>query len=395
LFNLPALMARVSARQSACVRADGSLRRRAQTSLDELAFESFGFRSLVVAPAALCASLDPKAASQPGSASAVRARAALVLDLGFSATHCVPVFDARVQWSGCRRINLGGKALTNHLKELVSYRTMNMMDEFYLMDRVKERLCYVGASRLTHHSGPCHRYLSNNSFIVCELTPPAAQDLEAELSSARLPRTLNPVVREYVLPDGVSVLRGFVRGEADDPKRTARAAAAARAPRVAADANEEDEEAAAGGVAAGEQVLTIGPERFMVPEALLHPSGVGSPQAGLAEACVSAVNACGADIRGLLWSNVVLVGGGAACPGMRERLTAELRPLVPDTFSLNVSVPAQPERAAWRGASVLARSDAFQQHQLARADYLAQGGAKRDAAVHHGTTARPPPGRIW
>ena len=393
MFNLPALMARVSALQSACVRADWSLHRRAQTSLDELVFESFGFRSLVVAPAALCASLDPKAASQPGSASAVRARAALVLDLGFSATHCVPVFDARVQWPGCRRINLGGKALTNHLKELVSYRTMNMMDEFYLMDRVKERLCYVGASRLTHHFGPFAPHPT--TLLLSALTSPTAQDVEAELSSARLPRTLNPVVREYVLPDGVSVLRGFVRGEADDPKRAARAAAAARAPRVAADADDEDDEAAAGGVGAGEQVLTIGPERFMVPEALLHPSGVGSPQAGLAEACVSAVNACGADIRGLLWSNVVLVGGGAACPGMRERLTAELRPLVPDTFSLNLSLPAQPERAAWRGASVLACSDVFQQHQLARADYLAQGGAKRDAAVHHGTTARPPPGRIW
>ncbi len=34
----------------------------------------------------------------------------------------MPVFDARVQWAGVRRINLGGKALTNHMKELVSYR---------------------------------------------------------------------------------------------------------------------------------------------------------------------------------------------------------------------------------------------------------------------------------
>jgi hypothetical protein len=32
------------------------------------------------------------------------------------------VFDGRVQLAGVRRINIGGKALTNHLKELVSYR---------------------------------------------------------------------------------------------------------------------------------------------------------------------------------------------------------------------------------------------------------------------------------
>ena len=36
--------------------------------------------------------------------------------------HAVPVFDGRVQLAGVRRINIGGKALTNHLKELVSYR---------------------------------------------------------------------------------------------------------------------------------------------------------------------------------------------------------------------------------------------------------------------------------
>ncbi len=34
----------------------------------------------------------------------------------------MPVFDGRVQLAGVRRINIGGKALTNHLKELVSYR---------------------------------------------------------------------------------------------------------------------------------------------------------------------------------------------------------------------------------------------------------------------------------
>jgi actin-related protein 6 len=46
----------------------------------------------------------------------------------------------------------------------------------------------------------------------------------------------------------------------------------------------------------------------MVPEALLHPSDIGLQQAGLAETAAAAVAACGADIRALLWSNVLLVG---------------------------------------------------------------------------------------
>jgi len=47
--------------------------------------------------------------------------------------------------TSAKRINLGGKALTNYLKELVSYRAWNVMDETYIMEDVKERLCFVSA----------------------------------------------------------------------------------------------------------------------------------------------------------------------------------------------------------------------------------------------------------
>ena len=53
---------------------------------------------------------------------AARARCGLVVDAGFSFTHVAAVFDGRVLPGGVRRINLGGKALTNYLKELISYR---------------------------------------------------------------------------------------------------------------------------------------------------------------------------------------------------------------------------------------------------------------------------------
>lgn len=58
-------------------------------------------------------------------------------------SYAVPIFDGRIIRDAARRINLGGKALTNYLKEVVSYRSMNMMDEFVLMERIKEQLCYV------------------------------------------------------------------------------------------------------------------------------------------------------------------------------------------------------------------------------------------------------------
>ena len=41
---------------------------------------------------------------------------------GFSFTHAVPMCDGRALQGAVRRINVGGKALTNYFKELVSYR---------------------------------------------------------------------------------------------------------------------------------------------------------------------------------------------------------------------------------------------------------------------------------
>ena len=37
---------------------------------------------------------------------------------------------------GIRRVNVGGKLLTNYLKEVISYRAWNMMDETYLVNEV-------------------------------------------------------------------------------------------------------------------------------------------------------------------------------------------------------------------------------------------------------------------
>ena len=73
----------------------------------------------------------------------MQAGTGVVVDVGFSFTHVVPFFDGQPLLSAAKRINVGGKALTNYLKELVSYRSLNMMDETYLMEYIKDQLCFV------------------------------------------------------------------------------------------------------------------------------------------------------------------------------------------------------------------------------------------------------------
>lgn len=66
-----------------------------------------------------------------------------MVDCGFSFTHAAPVFQNFTVNYAVKRIDLGGKALTNYLKELVSYRAINVMDETFIIDDVKEKLCFV------------------------------------------------------------------------------------------------------------------------------------------------------------------------------------------------------------------------------------------------------------
>ena len=338
------------------------------TAQDEAVFKHFGFKSCVTcAPAGLVMTetlgraRDAPAGDDENEKMkkfAVDARCGVVVDVGFSFAHVTPVFDGRVVRAAVRRVNLGGKALTNYLKELVSYRQWTMMDEYFLVDDVKEKLCYVAAD---------------------------ADAFAAELKRARVRGPSNEINREYVLPDGVHVTRGYVKtGPARDPdededededdpdeggkRKKAREKGARNDKNVSKSVSDPNH-----------QTLGMGNERFTVPEALFHPSDVGLQQAGVAEATAQAVEAVKRDARlkGLFYANVVLCGGCAALPGFKERFEHELRQFVDAGDVLNVSVAADgdPVGAAWRGGSRLGAGDEFERAALTREAYLADPAA--------------------
>lgn len=87
-----------------------------------------------------------------------------MIDSGFSFTHVVPIMRGAILSAGVRRfvhalrtgapviahrfyrmhrLDVGGKLLTNHLKELVSFRQWYMMDQTSVMEKAKEECCYV------------------------------------------------------------------------------------------------------------------------------------------------------------------------------------------------------------------------------------------------------------
>jgi actin-related protein 6 len=84
----------------------------------------------------------PLSGAQRPEVAANEALCGLVVDCGFSFTHVVPVFDGVVLRKGVRRIDLGGKALTNYLKELVSFRLPPLLPPGNLHERGSWQNCF-------------------------------------------------------------------------------------------------------------------------------------------------------------------------------------------------------------------------------------------------------------
>eukprot|EP00752_Nemacystus_decipiens_P005890 g5323.t1 len=54
----------------------------------------------------------------------------MVVDSGFFFTHILPLCQDRALHKSALRVKVGGKLLTNYLREVVSNRQWNMMDDF-------------------------------------------------------------------------------------------------------------------------------------------------------------------------------------------------------------------------------------------------------------------------
>lgn len=260
-----------------------------QDALNEIFFEEFNFSSLLVTlPSTLSALYQlNNMAEYP---------CCVVVDSGYSFTHIVPYYRGKVVAKGIRRIDAGGKLLTNHLKEIVSYRQLHVLDETYVMNQVKEEVCYV------------------------------SQDLYKDMNIAKLKGSDNTIMREYVLPDFTNVKKGFVREVGVAKDRT------------------------------DEQTIRLVNERFTVPEILFHPSDIGIQQMGIPEAIVNSVEAMPTKMRPHLYNNILLTGGNACFPGFKSRLFNEVRRLVPDVIDVNIHLTDSPIETPWYGGKLMGGS---------------------------------------
>ncbi len=102
-----------------------------QDTLSEIFFEEYRFKSLLCTTAPTLSALNY-------SESHSDSLCCVVVDTGYSFTHIVPYYRGKVVPKGILRIDVGGKLLTNHLKEIVSYRQLHVLDER------RRVLCFTG-----------------------------------------------------------------------------------------------------------------------------------------------------------------------------------------------------------------------------------------------------------
>lgn len=265
-------------------------------AMDEILFEEYNFKAICRSTAAQLSAYKSQ------NDESKKHLMCLVLDSGYSFTHVVPIFNGKVLKKGVKRISVGGKLLTNHLKEIISYRQLHVLDETYVMNQVKEDTCYV----------------SDNFY--------------RDMQFARLKGARNTVLRDYVLPDYTHIKRGYVKSATEmllGPKKE------------------------------NEQVLRMNNERFAVPEILFHPSDIGIQEMGIPEAITHAIEQLPLEMQPHCYMNILLTGGNSLFPGMKERVFSEVRALAPFDVDVAVHCPSRPVAHAWEGGAALSRTDLF------------------------------------
>ncbi|KAJ0985696.1 hypothetical protein J5N97_004052 [Dioscorea zingiberensis] len=250
-----------------------------QRTTDELIFEDFGFRSLAIATLSSTAAFPP-----PTSPPSSKTSTSTMASAGSTST-------AR-------------PSPTTSIKELILYRSINVMNETLIVDHAKEQLCFVSL------------------------------DVPRDLQLARKSGKDNPFKCTYVLPDGVTHTKGYVKDMGEAQRFLSLPYGTIKHPVANGELDFQEngknlEDRRQLDLTKNEFSLTN--ERFLVPEMIFHPSDLGMDQAGLAECIVRAVQSCHPHLP------LFLTGGSTLFPQFRERLERELRPLVRDDYKLKIT----------------------------------------------------------
>ena len=268
----------------------------------EVLFKDYRFNRVVLIESTLSAQFSPGITSQ-FTKDDWENPCGLIIDVGFSATTIVPVFNTLPVLKASLRIPVAGRVLNNLLRERLAYLQVDLDDNPLLIQHIKESVCRFAPVSLHDALNDLKRTAPNDSL-------------------------------GYVLPNFSTPSSSFVGRVVETP----------------ADVPQDS------------QAVKIGADRFAVPEALFNPLSFGIDKLGLVEAVTRSVSKCDACIRDAVARKIILVGGTVLLPGFLERFQNELESALRtvahvDAVRLLVEPDGRSDLSVWRGASQLASSE--------------------------------------
>ncbi len=119
--------------------------------------------------------------------------------------------------------------------------------------------------------------------------------------------------------------------------------------------------------------MTVGNERFLVPECIFNPRVMGIETWGIQDAIQTVIGRCDHAIQAELFGNVVLAGKGSLFRGFDKRLQAELEKKAPEGMAVCVTRTPNPSHASWLGGSMIAQGPDFEKMSVSLDEYNEYG----------------------
>lgn len=202
-------------------------------------------------------------ANANGTASHNPTKCRLVVDSGYSHTTVTPLLNGKPIHEAIRRLDVGGKHLTNYLIELMAVHVVSLAEDPWIANEVKEAICQV------------------------------SHDFNRDMEKTWRSNTMDPsIVVDVQLPDYQEFSKVVVMPY--EPK--------------ASTARNKIE------------IPTLGNERFQVPEIIFDPGNIGMTESGLPEMIMQSIASLPEALRPIMLSDILIVGGNAQIPGFINRL---------------------------------------------------------------------------
>ena len=121
--------------------------------------------------------------------------------------------------------------------------------------------------------------------------------------------------------------------------------------------------------------LHLNVERIRVPEVVFQPAIAGLDQAGIVDIAADMINhgmGKPQDRNGML-KDIFITGGNTLFTGFEERLSKELRAVLPIEASMRVRRAQDPLLDAWKGAAQWSREPGYKSALVTRQEYQEKG----------------------